>query len=254
MNRILSVVMAGTFSLIAAMSPARAENLVYLTSLDWPPYTISSEPHGATEEVVRQAFKAAGYTLVVDYLPWNRAVTNAKTDPKYVGYFPEYYSKEAEADFVFSRPVGVGPLGFAERKADPVSWSSLDDLKETVIGTVSGYVNTDDFDNRVKDGRLKVDEARTDALNLRKLDAGRIRLAVIDKNVMEHLLKAEIDLASAAASLQFNGKMLENKDLFICFRNDAKGQEMAKIFNEGLAKIDPATIMTAYFNTSGTRK
>ena len=244
MTRMVRVLLGMAWTLCATAA-ARAENVVYLTSLDWPPYTQAAEPHGAVEEVVRQAFKAAGYTLVVDYLPWNRAVANAKSDPKYLGYFPEYYAKDIEADFVFSRPVGSGPLGFAERKADPVRWASLDDLKGLPIGTVFGYVNTDEFDQRVKDGRLKVDEAQSDLLNLKKLQAGRTRLAVIDGNVMAHLLGSDPELAPLARDLQFNARLLEDKDLFVCFRKDGKGQEMARIFNEGLAKIDAKAILAS---------
>lgn len=224
-------------------APAWAENVVRLTSLDWPPYTRAADPHGAIEDVVRQAFKAVGYTLVVDYLPWNRAVENASSDPRYVGYFPEYASDAIAADFIFSAPVGRGPLGLAERKAQPVSWRTLDDLSQIPIGVVSGYVNTRAFDQRVADGRLHVDEAQSDAQNLRKLVAGRVRAVVIDGNVMTYLLRNDPDLIDHADSVQFNPRPFEVKDLFVCFRKDDKGREMAEIFRRGLALIDAPAII-----------
>ncbi|MCR6631038.1 MAG: transporter substrate-binding domain-containing protein [Magnetospirillum sp.] len=227
---------------------ARADSLVYMTSLDWPPYTMANEPHGAVEEVVRQAFKAVGHTLVVDYLPWNRAVFNAKNDSHYVGYFPEYYSSEIARDFVFSRPVGSGPLGFAERKAEPMNWSTLDDLAGITIGTVLGYVNTEEFDRRAKAGGFKIEPTQSDPLNLRKLQAGRVRLAVIDRNVMSYLIKNDPALSGTESALQFNQRLLESKDLYVCFRNDEAGRRMAALFNDGLARIDAKSILDKRLN------
>lgn len=248
LGRVIHVAMAAFLAVWgwAGAAQAAEDKVVYLTSLDWPPYTAANLPHGASEEVVRQAFAAMGYRLVTDFFPWNRAVANAKSDPKYVGYYPEYFAPEIEAEFLFSDAMGIGPLGFAEVKSAPVTWSSLDDLKNIPIGAVSGYVNTTDFDARAKAGSLLIDEAQSDTINLKKLAGGRIKLAVIDKNVMDHLLKTDPDLAKAAEILQFNGKVLEEKALYVCFRNDAKGQEMAAIFNQGLKKIDPVAIMAAY--------
>jgi len=43
-----------------------------------------------------------------------------------------------------------------------------------------------------------------------------------------------------------NAKVLEDKKLFICFKKDAEGQRIAKIFNEGLKKIDVNAIMAKH--------
>lgn len=231
--------------LLLAPSAAGAEPVVRLTTLEWPPYTMAAEPHGAVEDVVRQAFKAVGYDLVVDYLPWNRAVLNARTDPAVAGYFPEYASDQVAADFIYSPSVGQGPLGFAERNRDPVTWRELDDLVDIPIGVVSGYINTPEFDSRVAAHRLRVDDVPNDALNLRKLAGGRVRLAVIDRNVMAYLLATDPDLAGLTGKLKFNPHLLGSKDLFVCFRKDRQGREMAALFAQGLAKIDAPAIFKA---------
>jgi polar amino acid transport system substrate-binding protein len=45
---------------------------------------------------------------------------------------------------------------------------------------------------------------------------------------------------------QFNATLLEDKKLFICFKKGDKGEELAKIYNEGLKKIDIEAIMAKY--------
>lgn len=51
----------------------------------------------------------------------------AKTDKAYVAYFSEYYSKENAASFLYSDPIGVGPLAFIERKDRLVRYHELHD-------------------------------------------------------------------------------------------------------------------------------
>lgn len=220
---------------------------VKLTSLEWPPYTSDSlKEQGASVAVAKAAFKAVGHELVVEFYPWKRAVYLAKEDKAYDGYFPEYYSEELKKDFILSEPMGSGPLGFAELKSNPVEWNSLNDLKKYRIGVVSGYVNTAEFDSMVAKGQLKVSAASDDVKNLLKLASGRADLAVVDQNVMGFLLSSEASLKSAASKIQFNSRLLEDKQLYICFKKGQRGQKMAQAFKEGLGKIDVKAIMKSH--------
>jgi len=242
--RILSII----FAVFMSLSATAADKVVELTSLDWPPYSGKAlSEQGASVAVAKAAFKAMGYELKVSFYPWNRAVALAKDKgSSYAGYFPEYYSDDIAKEFTFSEPMGTGPLGFAELKTKPVSWSVLDDLKAHRIGVVQGYVNTTDFDAMVANKSIKASSTISDVNNLKKLAAGRIDLAVVDKNVMNYLLKTDAQLKKSAGNLQFNGTLLEDKKLYICFKNTAKGKELADIYNQGLKKIDIAAIMAAH--------
>jgi len=242
--RILSLI----FAVFMSLSATAADKVVELTSLDWPPYSGKAlSEQGASVAVAKAAFKAMGYELKVSFYPWNRAVALAKDKgSSYAGYFPEYYSDDIAKEFTFSEPMGTGPLGFAELKTKPVSWSVLDDLKAHRIGVVQGYVNTTDFDAMVANKSIKASSTISDVNNLKKLAAGRIDLAVVDKNVMNYLLKTDAQLKKSAGNLQFNGTLLEDKKLYICFKNTAKGKELADIYNQGLKKIDIAAIMAAH--------
>ncbi|GAK50996.1 ABC-type amino acid transport/signal transduction systems, periplasmic component/domain [Candidatus Moduliflexus flocculans] len=221
---------------------------VYLASLEWPPYVGETLPEqGAIAVVAREAFAAMGYTLHIEFFPWMRAIYTVKRDNMYAGYFPEYYAKGIEEEFLFSSPLGVSPLGFVERKDAPVVWQTLDDLKGLAIGTVNGYVNTEEFDRKAAAGELQVDTVMLDSSNILKVAAQRIQIAVIDRYVLEYLFQHDAEVSKVKDAVQFNAKILEEKQLFICFRRSPENEQLRTIFNEGLQKIDASQIMREYF-------
>ncbi|HHQ4892297.1 TPA: substrate-binding periplasmic protein [Aeromonas veronii] len=221
------------------MSVAQA---AVLTSLEWPPYTSASLPEqGKSSQVVTAAFALAGDPLTIKFYPWQRAVDEATNNPEVLGYFPEYLDPKSSC--LFSDPIGNGPLGFAQRTDQPVTWQSLDDLKGKKIGVVTGYVNTTEFDEKVASKALSADATNSDSQNLLKLGNGRLDLAVIDQNVMTYLLESDPQLKDVAANLGFNGKILEDKSLHVCFTNSAKGKEARDKFNKALASDEVKKLM-----------
>lgn len=241
-------IIASFFSLLLIfLSPHSVadNNTVHLTSLGWPPYSGKELPdQGPSIAVAKAAFNAMGYTLVVDFYPWSRAVALAKNnDSKYAGYFPEYYSAAVAKAFHYSDEMGNGPLGFAHQVAKPITWDVLDDLSALNIGVVQDYVNTTEFDARVADGRINAKTVTSDATNLVKLANGRLDLAVVDKNVMDYLKKTDARLKPVADKIAFNATLLEDKKLYICFKKNAEGKKLQEIFNQGLTKINVADIM-----------
>ncbi|ALQ06979.1 MULTISPECIES: substrate-binding periplasmic protein [Pseudoalteromonas] len=234
------------FFLLLTFSNFIAAETVYLTSLAWPPYSDKSlEQQGASVAVAKAAFKAEGHELIVDFYPWSRAVNSAsQANSKYVGYFPEYMHETS--DFVFSDATGTGPLGLLQNNAKPIAYSSVGDLKGKRIGVVQDYVNTKELDDMIASGTIKGDAAPSDVLNIKKVAAGRIDAAVIDANVLKYLLDTDKSLSALKNKVAMNTTLLEDKKLYIAFRNDTEGQKWQKIYNQGLTKIDVNTIMANY--------
>jgi polar amino acid transport system substrate-binding protein len=229
---------------VAAQQTVPESRVIRLTSLEWPPYTGPAlRRQGATTAVVRAAFAAMGYGIEVEFYPWSRAVASIRQDSEFVGYFPEYMSPEIARGFLMSDPIGSGPLGFAELADKPVHWENLDDLARYRIGVVQDYVNTEEFDKRVREGKLTTDSTLDDAHNLLKLAAGRVTLAVVDKRVFEYLLRNDARLKRVASRLHFNSHLLEDKQLYICFRRSPEGERARNILNAGLRKIDIPAVM-----------
>lgn len=237
-----------TIWLTASAGNAMAAD-VTVSTLEWPPYTSANLPKGgASTEVIRQAFAAAELDMGLEILPWKRAISAAREDENIVAYYPGYHCRHVDG-FVASNPIGSGPLGFAENIEAPVTWSSIDDIGEQrlKVGTVLGYANTDEFDEKAGTGWIRAIPARDDVTNLRKLLLQRIDMAVIDKLVLSYLLATEETLKNQSDQLQFNSVTLEEKTLYLCFNDDADGLAMRDRFNAGLAKVDVEKVIEQYF-------
>lgn len=243
-------VVSGLVVLLTSMTVSMAAHAAdyKMTSLDWPPYTGEKLPAmGASAAVVTEAMKAAGMGVKIEFHQWTRAVTLAKSDEAYVAYFPEYHSKENANEFLYSDPIGTGPLVFVERKDGPVTWTSYDSLKGKRIGVVKDYVNTEELDARIASKALTASEAPDDAKNLLKLAAGRLDVAVIDVNVFRYLVKNDASVKAVADQLQVNAKSLEDKKLYVCFKKSAEGEKARQAFNLGLKKVNIDEVMGKYF-------
>jgi polar amino acid transport system substrate-binding protein len=228
------------FCILFLSSLVNAENkVIRLTSLEWPPYSGKDLPQqGSSVAIARKAFAAMGYTLEVTFFPWSRAVALAKDkNSQFAGYFPEYYAQDTAEQFIYSKEIGSGPLGFAERIDNSISWSTLTDLAPYDIGIVQDYINTKDFDVLARSNALTTSITINDTNNLKKLVSSRIDLAVVDKNVMEYLFTTDPSLMRKAHLAQFNKQLLEEKKLYICFKKTERGQQYSELLSQGLQQI-----------------
>ncbi len=216
---------------------------IYLTSLQWPPYSGEAlTKQGTSVAIAKAAFKAEGYDLVVDFFPWSRAVKIASNaDSKYIGYFPEY--KFETTAFIFSDPMGISPLGLLQKSSNPITFSTVKDLKNKRIGVVQDYINTKELDDLIADGVIQADAVQSDVINVKKVGTDRLDAAVIDANVLEYLIQTDESLSDIKHNVEMNQQLLEYKKLYIAFRNDDKGRKWQEIYNRGLAKIDLANML-----------
>lgn len=221
---------------------------VHLSSLDWPPYASPAiKDQGLSVAIVKAAFAKMGRDVSVDFFPWSRTISVVKdSDTPYVAFFPAYYSEKRRQEYYISKPIGTSPVGFIENQNHHIKWNSLKELSSRKIGVVQDYVNTEEFDSMVARGELTTEVVIMDYLNIRKVAANRIDMAVMDKHVFNYLLLTSPELAGLKNNLQFNDHVLEDKQLFLYFRKTAKGKELTDIFNQGLEKIDIKQIENNY--------
>lgn len=245
-----NALLVGGFLMLAGVFHSAVAEKVYMTSLEWPPYSGASLPdQGAVIAVAKAAFAAMGHELVVEFYPWSRAVKLVQQpNSKYIGYLPEY--KYETTDFQFSRLLGEGPLGLVENRAKPIAWSAVEDLARYRIGVVQDYVNTKEFDDLVAAGRIKVETVGTDSQNILKVATGRLDAAVIDSNVLAYLLVNSPQLGPNAPKVGMNAKLLEMKGLYAAFGNTEQGAKWRAILDEGLTKIDAAATLKERIGSS----
>lgn len=243
MGSLQPIVATVMFLLLCGKAGAQDDGrVVRLTTLEWPPYTTTEMAHGGeSTALVRSALAAMGYKLEVEFFPWKRAVALTRNRSRFDGYFPEYLSDATAQRCLLSDPIGHGLIGFAQLLDRPVRWKTLDDLTPHRIGVVQDYVNSAELDMAIAQHRQGVDLARDDLQNLRKLAAGRVALAVIDRRVFDYLMRHDRQLQAYKGKLEFNSKPLELKQLFICFRHNARGEQLRSLVNAGLKRIHDST-------------
>ncbi|UJJ30209.1 substrate-binding periplasmic protein [Halopseudomonas maritima] len=207
-----------------------------LNTLEWPPYTSEALPaQGQVPSLLRGALAQQNIPLKIRFLPWNRAIKTAISEPETLGYFPEYRAPDLPCEY--SDSLGTSRLGLAHRSSEPLNWQQLSDLARYRIGVVSGYRNTPAFDQAVADGALQVEEATSDQLNLLKLLYGRLDLVVIDQAVMQYWLDTSEELSSSAEQLAFAPRLLGELTLHVCFVAGPDAEQARRQLNQALREF-----------------
>ena len=236
-------------SLFITPAVAQTETL-RLATLDWAPYVGQSlKNKGFNAEIVTEAFKRAGHDVKIDFVAWDTAIEEAKKG-NYDGVFPEYYSKERARDFVYSYFFSNSLLVFYKRSSSIITYKTLKDLTPYRIGTVKGYINTDEFDGATY---LKKVEADSDEENIRRLAKGELDLIVIDKLVAQHLIKNRVP--EAVGKIEAMDPPLIIHQLFVILpkRNPAS-EKRAKEFNKAYESMDRDGTIKDIMSRSGLAK
>ena len=202
-----------------------------------------SPKEGISTYVATTVAKAAGCRLVSASFDWTKAVEKGDKSPDFEGYFPQYQSKEREAACHLSQAMGTSVLGVASLKNSNVKWTKIRDLETYRLGVVEGYQNGEELDEAIKDKRQPIEVGSSDAANVAKLRAGKIRTIVIDKNVLDFMLYKTKD----GASVSFNPRPLARRSLHICFKRTPSGLTMRDRFDAALKQTDLTQLEADYF-------
>ncbi len=218
--------------------------LIRLATLEWPPFTGLLLPQeGVSTYIAATVAKAAGFRLLTASFEWTKAVEKGEQSPEFEGYFPEYFSQERQDACHLSQSIGSSVLGVATLKNAPIKWTKLSDLGAYRLGVVDGYLNGEEFDAAIKDKRQPVELGPSDAANIAKLRAGKIRGIVVDKSVLEYTLYKLKDKGSVV----FNPRPIARLSLHVCFKRTPSGLAMRDAFDSALAQTDLAKLEAAYF-------
>lgn len=233
-----------TFAIAMHVVPARADRIVTLNTLEWCPYTCSSQADGGfTAEIVREAFRHEGFELRLRFLPWLRAVREAETGGDAVGFFPEYPTERRE--FTFSPVIGEGPIGLIVPTGAKVPDLASAELGRYRIGVVNGYVNARPIADAIASGALKPHLISNDEAGIRMVALGRLDAAEIDRYVFAWAMRNQPEFRDLRSKVVF-GATLETKTLHIAFARNARGAEAATAFAEGLKRVDVMAAQRRY--------
>ena len=223
-------------------STACAAETLRLSTGELPPYaTHERADDGMALNIVRKAFANVGIAVQYTFKPWTRSLEEARA-----GHFDgtAYWGKSPTRDvgFLISDNVLTEQWVFLYRQrpggAKPFDWETLADLKGQRIAAVQSYTYTPEFWAMQKSGALKVEVAQDDLSNLRRLVAGRVDVAVIERNVACYLMKEHFT-PDEVASLRAHPRLLTSQFTTHLMLSEKLPQsaERMKAFNRGLAQL-----------------
>jgi polar amino acid transport system substrate-binding protein len=218
-----------TALLVLFASPLAAE--LRLASVEYPPYSSSRLPDGGSVvELTRRAFATQGYQPQIDFKPWPRVRMELRNG-KLQGALTLWPQEVEEERLIASRPLFYSQLGVFVRKDDPQLFQTLEDLRGRRIGSVRGY----GYPERLRESGLQLEEASSDIINLRKLEAGRFDLVLLERVVGEYLTASDPALRGR---LVWQEPTLERIPLMVGFTAQRPDQpDWAAIFERGLREL-----------------
>lgn len=167
--------------MVSMPSPCRGETQekrLALSTMNWEPYYAEHLPDGGpVAEITKEAFRRVGYDVVIEFVPWIRALELSKNG-EYDGLVGAFYSEERSHYFTYSEKLTEAAVVFVSRKGRRITYSSLDDLKPYRIGILRGAVLTQEFDTATY---LMTEEVVEHELNIKKLMGDRVDLIVLGK-------------------------------------------------------------------------
>lgn len=209
------------------------KSLVLVTS-EFKPYMMDRlEAPGLFSEIVVSAYKKAGYTVKVVFLPWKRAVLSVKAG-KYDGLVGANHSEKRAEFMLFSNAVIKANYAFFALKSRNITYRTLSDLSTYRVGYLRGGIVLDQFH---KADWLKKEEVRDHEQAINMLRAGRFDLILSQKLLIPYHLKEQ--------GLHFEGESIEAlspnygslKAYTTVSKHHPEGSKVIKHFNEGLRAI-----------------
>ena len=180
------------FIYMAIMTKAYSEDTWKIASLSWPPYSGPELAHqGSSIKILKELLKKNNITLIVEFLPWQRAKYLVQTDPEYLAIFPAW-PEDVFDNALLSPAIDWSEIGILKRTQQTLNFDSIDELfRNHSIGVVSTYIYPKIFDDVIKKYPHQIEHAPNERSLLMKLASGRSLAAITDPKVMLHLANEE---------------------------------------------------------------
>jgi len=178
-----------------SLSFAKKE-VVKLCNDPWPPYVegkMGESPTGGfAVNIVRKIFeRIEGVDLEITLTPWKRCLKSIEQGTM-EGYVQGLYNDERSRYLVTSDPAFVsGTLFYYRISKHPngIDWQTFGDLSKYEVGDVIGYSTSKEWTEAIESKIIKVQWAKTEELNFKKLLKGRIDLTPHNEQIAEELIK-----------------------------------------------------------------
>jgi len=225
---ILVLLLAQTEPLSAA--PGTGKSLTILAT-DYPPFEMEVPVEGLSGfdyEVVIEAFARTGWNAKIVFVPWKRAVAEARAGNA-AGLLSCAYRAQREEFFLYSDQLSSSTDGVYYRRefaADPISTHT--DLIGKKVGAVTGYSTY----AKLTDFGIEPIDIPNDEAGIRMLEVGRLNFFLNGRQATDFLIKL------LGLSGRFDFAVIADKPLFLCLSKSFPNSEGLLLdFNKGLAEV-----------------
>lgn len=210
---------------------AQAQPQLRMATLEYPPYSSEQLPNGGSiVALTRRAFAVRGHPLHIDFLPWAR-VRVELGNGNYLGALALWPKEVKEEGLLPSRPLFYSELGLFIRDGYPLQFNQLQELRGKTLGIVRGY----GYPQHILDAGLTLEDAVDDISNLRKLNARRFDMVLLERIVGNHLIANDEQLRG---KLSWHGNVLERIPLLVGFVPAKPGEtDWSNVFEQGLRDL-----------------
>ncbi|MFG0720446.1 substrate-binding periplasmic protein [Pseudomonas sp. GLN_6] len=210
---------------------AQVQPQLRMATLEYPPYSSEQLPNGGSiVALTRRAFAVRGHPLHIDFLPWAR-VRVELGNGNYQGALALWPKEVKEEGLLPSRPLFYSELGLFIRDGYPLQFNQLQELRGKTLGIVRGY----GYPQHILDAGLTLEDAVDDISNLRKLNARRFDMVLLERIVGNHLIANDEQLRG---KLSWHGNVLERIPLLVGFVPAKPGEtDWSTVFEQGLRDL-----------------
>ena len=209
-----------------------ADGLVVCVDSDNPPFMHQADGRaaGLYPALIAAALGAQDQAVTIEARPWKRCI--AEIDEGRSGIGGVYKNDERLKKYDFSDPIFVEKMAVYFNRARPLAFQSVADLAGKRIGVIRGWSYGDVFDQAVRDGRITVQDVKSDLQNFQKLAAGRLdAILAIEEAGAGHLK------AGHFAGLERSPRYLFEYPTFLAFNKGARQGPLLLKFNQALDEM-----------------
>ena len=215
-------------------SVAFSEETLQFTAMErYEPYVGADFPgNGFIAEIVTAALARVGYQVEYNFRPWARAFQET-VDGKWHAITTVYYKEERTAVLEYSEPVWTTQLLFFTRQTQAIEYHTLDDLKSYYIGVTRGSSTHTELQR----AGFRVEPVVDVLQNIKKILAGRVDLAMSDRDYLLYLLQKYFSSVERK-QIRLLSPAYSEEQIHVGFSKKKPGyKELAAAFNKGLEQI-----------------
>lgn len=163
------------------------QKTIKMTTLEYPPYADKSIiGNGDIINKMRVLLAQKGIRLIVEFLPWKRAVIVAN-DPEYSGYLP-CWEEEVQPGFAASKPIVLSNIDVITLKNNEQKFTDIEDLFRTYhVGLVRDYIYPENIQKLAEKYKNNVIYAQSDHGMIKMLNVkDRFDFGISDIKVIQY--------------------------------------------------------------------